>query len=194
MGHRPLLVFVAQHTDRAGAKAEQATAAGTDAEPGAGEGPQQVAVGKQRHIALIGNRHGAFNHCAAALLYGRGILSPWAAMAPDRPAWTRLLNLGGGEAFVTAVIPFPQLLKQLSPMAEPRKCTGAPRSLQRRAKHRGESHLRQHCLEAPGLLLSLGEQGQIRAARMASAQSPLGGPMPQQPQPTLLHGGSVRSA
>ena len=125
------MVFMAEDADRTGVKAEQPSTVGADAKPGACEGSQQVAMGKQRHSTRVLNRHGVVNHRAASLLHSRGILTPRAAVAPDRPIRNRLLDLRRGETLIVTVVPFPQLLKQHSLLAKSCKLAGASCPVQR---------------------------------------------------------------
>ena len=128
-------MVMAQNADGSGAEFEQPSRLRTQAEPAAGQGPQEVPMGEQRYIPWFFNGHGLVDDVLATLLHGSGIDSARAAVGPDRPVRHGTLDLCGRDAFVVAVIPLPAVCFHLSLGDQAPQLTGALGALERRTHH-----------------------------------------------------------
>src|SRR5579883_1066359 len=101
------IVLIPQRADRSGAEREQLAGSRSQSKPASGQDTQDVPVREQRDISI--GVAGAFEHRAGA---SRDLFDAFAVRhrpGPDRPSGSLLPNLGGGPAFVIAVVPFAQV-------------------------------------------------------------------------------------
>src|SRR5690242_7564105 len=110
-------VLVAERTERSGAEAEETAVLRAEADPPGADHPQHVPVTEEDHVATRLARLG--DHPVGPRAHvGRG-LPVGGAVAPQAPARVALMDLGGGDALIVAVIPLAEVVADLRPLPEP---------------------------------------------------------------------------
>src|SRR5262245_9982434 len=147
--------------------------AGRPSKPPGSEYPQDVAVSKQRCIALQRTQSRDHTIDASANLLG-SFAARTAAIAEDRPSRAVSVNLLRRQSFVRAVVPLHQIRIDLGTRSQARHLTGLPRSSQRTRQHQLEIRRGQLRPQQSRLLTTVLGQRNVGDTRVLTTETPFG--------------------
>ena len=100
--------------------------------------------------------------------------SPGTTIAEQLPIGALFENVGGGSAFVLAVVPFDELRNHFGHSAEASQLAGSQRALQRAGKHLRENQFFESIAQTAGIALAILGQRQIGQSGMLATDAPRG--------------------
>ena len=103
------LSLVSEHRDSAGAERESSTGARLQLQPAGSHHAQDMTMRKYEHVPAVGHER---QHAVQASSNLAWALAAGTAIAPQVPARIARANLGRGQTFKIAVVPFAQLIAE----------------------------------------------------------------------------------
>ncbi len=165
-------VLVAKLAPGAGLELKKSRGEGIQSEPAGGKNAEAVRVSNKKGVTA------GFAHTGDYSINSSGDIgscfSVRARVGEDSPVGNGFSDLGGGEAFVIAVVPLGEVGGVFSFFGPPSEFAGAACAESGTAQNEAEMPACEKGLEPSGALLAEGSEGDVGGRGVAAGEAPLG--------------------